>query len=286
MPLWQIRGTTLSLGKPIIMGILNVTPDSFSDGGAYDSAAAAAARAVAMLDEGADIIDVGGESTRPGATPVPPDEELRRVLPVIERLARERPDAILSIDTVKSAVARAALDAGAHVVNDVSGLRFDPAIAPACARVGAGLVLMHSRGASVPELASYAHARYDDVVRDVLAELRDSVDGARAAGVPDECIVVDPGIGFAKKSEHSIALLRAIPRLKEWGFPVLCAVSRKRFIGELTGVADPAGRLSGSVGASVAALALGARIFRVHDVQPAREALDVAWAILESGNRE
>lgn len=278
---WRVRGRVLKVDRPLVMGILNVTPDSFSDGGrSFSSDADVFDHATGMLDSGADIIDVGGESTRPGATPVSAEDELRRVLPVITRLAREHPAAAISIDTVKSRVARAALDAGAHIVNDVSALRFDPGIATVCAGAGAGLVLMHSRGSNVSELASYSHASYDDVAGEVMGELRKRVELARHGGVREECIAIDPGVGFAKRSAHSLAMLSALPRLTEWGFPIVVGVSRKRFIGELTGVREPAGRLSGSLGANVAALALGARIFRVHDVRPTRESLDVAWAIL------
>ena len=277
---WQVRGKTLSLDRPLIMGILNLTPDSFSDGGRFFSSCAdVLAHVSAMLDEGAELIDVGGESTRPGAVPVSSAEELNRVLPVIQELTARHANAVFSIDTVKSSVARAAIDAGAHVVNDVSGLRIDPEVADVCAASGAGLVLMHSRG-GVSDMASYAQANYDDVVEDVLRELRERVDVAKARGVPKAQIAVDPGIGFGKKSEHSLQVLHALPRLTEWGVPVLVGVSRKRFIGEITAVREPAARLSGTLGANVAALALGARIFRVHDVRPAREALDVAWAIL------
>jgi len=280
MSAWRIRGTELSLDRPLVMGILNLTPDSFSDGGRFSSEADVLIHVHGMLDAGADIVDIGGESTRPGAVPVAEADELRRVLPVIRRIAAERPSAVISIDTVKSGVARAALDAGAHIVNDVSGLRLDPGIAPVCANAGAGLIVMHSRGTSVPELASLAHATYADVVTEVLAELRKRVESAQRAGVPPAHIAVDPGIGFSKGTEHSLAVLAALPRLTAWGYPVVAAVSRKRFIGELTGVQTPAARLSGTLGANVAALALGARIFRVHDVRAAREALDVAWAIL------
>lgn len=280
---WHIRGRILTTARPLVMGILNVTPDSFSDGGRFASEADVVTHAIALLDGGADILDVGGESTRPGAAPVSEGDELRRVLPVIRRLAAERPDAVISVDTVKSGVARAALDAGAHIVNDVSGMRLDPGISTVCAAAGAGLVVMHSRGASVAELASYAHASYgDDVVGEVLAELRRRVDSALHAGIAREAIAVDPGIGFSKRTEHSLALLAGLPRLVGWGFPVVCAVSRKRFIGEISGVAEPGARLGGTLGANVAALALGARIFRVHDVRPAREALDVAWEILRN----
>ncbi|HEU4993972.1 MAG TPA: dihydropteroate synthase, partial [Gemmatimonadaceae bacterium] len=235
----------------------------------------------AMLNEGADIIDVGGESTRPGATEVSVADELARVLPVIERLAATHPDATLSIDTVKSEVARAALEAGAHIVNDVSALRLDPAVSDVCAAFGAGLVLMHSRG-DVSDMASHVHATYGHVVDEVLSELGERLDAATKAGVARESIALDPGVGFSKRTMHSLAVLGGLPRLAalDGGHPVLVGVSRKRFIGEITGVRDAAERLSGTLGANVAALALGARIFRVHDVRPAREALDVAWQIL------
>ena len=242
------------------MGILNVTPDSFSDGGRYLSPDAAAAHGLAMCDHGADIIDVGGESTRPqGAVRVSADEETSRVLPVIERIARERPDAVISVDTVKSSVARAALAAGAHIVNDVSALRLDPEIAAVCAELGAGLVLMHSRG-DVTTMGTYELATYDDAVTEVLEELGERVSAARAAGITDDHMAVDPGIGFAKTTDHSLALLSALPRLAAWGLPVMVGLSRKRFIGEITATREPGDRLSGTVGANVAALALGARI--------------------------
>ena len=284
---WTLRDSALSLTRPLIMGILNLTPDSFSDGGRFFSSPADVFDHVtSMLEGGADIIDVGGESTRPGAVPVSTNDELRRVLPVIEGIRARHPRAIMSIDTVKSAVAKAALDAGAQIVNDVSALRLDPSMGEVCSAAGAGLVLMHSRG-DVSEMGTYTYANYVNVVGDVLRELRDRVEVAREAGVPDRCIAIDPGIGFGKTSEHSIAMLSALPQLAAWGYPVLVGVSRKRFIGEITGVREPAARLSGTLGASVAALARGARIFRVHDVRAAREALDVAWAILRgTGNGE
>lgn len=281
MNAWSVKGKKLEVNRPLVMGILNLTPDSFSDGGRFFSSDADVFdHVVGMLQSGADIIDVGGESTRPGASPVSEEDELKRVIPIITRLAREHPTVTISIDTVKSGVARAALDAGAHIVNDVSGLRLDPGIATVAASFGAGLIVMHSRGGNVTELATFQHASYSDVVTEALAELRKRVDMARHGGVKDANIAVDPGIGFSKTSEHSVAMLSALPRLAEWGMPIVVGVSRKRFIGDITGVREPAGRLGGTLGASVAALALGARIFRVHDVRPAREALDVAWAIL------
>jgi dihydropteroate synthase len=262
------------------MGILNVTPDSFSDGGRYQSLDAAVAHALEMLDQGADIIDVGGESTRPGAVAVDADEEAARVIPVISQVARARPEAVLSVDTVKSAVARHAIAAGAHIVNDVSGIRLDPEIARVCAETGVGVVLMHSRG-DVTDMAGFAHADYDDVVADVMRELGTAIAAAERAGVSREKLAVDPGIGFSKRSRDSIQVLRAVPTLAAWGRPVVVGVSRKRVIGEITGLGAPTDRLSGTLGANVGALALGARIFRVHDVRPHREALDVAWTILQ-----
>jgi dihydropteroate synthase len=280
MKYWSVRGKELSLDRPLVMGILNTTPDSFSDGGTYYASDAAVARAGEMLAEGADIIDVGGESTRPGAAAISEEDELRRVIPVVRGIASRHPQATISIDTTKTVVARAALDAGAHIVNDVSGLRFDPAIAGVCATTRAGLVLMHSRGDDVTELASFEHASYSDVVADVRAELDDAFSIALEAGVSRDAIALDPGIGFAKRGDHSLGLLGGLPTLAALGYPILVGVSNKRFIGEITGVADPARRTAGSIGANVSALALGARIFRVHEVRPAREALDVAWAIL------
>jgi dihydropteroate synthase len=277
---WHIRGGVLRTDGPLVMGILNATPDSFSDGGRFFSPMKAIAHGLAMFDAGADIVDVGGESTRPGAVPVSADEERRRVIPVIEGLVRARAEAVISIDTVKADVARAGIDAGARIVNDVSGLRLDPEIASVCAERSAALVLMHSRG-TVSDMATFEHADYEDPVDDVLTELRERVDAARAAGVRRECIAVDPGIGFSKTSEHSLALLAAVGRLAAWGLPVLVGVSRKRFIGEITGAREPSARLSGTVGANVAALSLGARIFRVHDVAENRHALDVAWRVLQ-----
>jgi dihydropteroate synthase len=285
-PVWSVKGRAITIDRPLVMAILNVTPDGVSDGGrSFSSDADVFDHAAGMLDAGADIIDIGGESTRPGARAVAQSDELRRVIPIIERLARERPNAAISVDTTKSAVARQALEAGAHIVNDVSGLRFDPGIATVCAHTGAGLVVLHSRGGTVSELATYAHATYEDPVREVFAELKKRVDSARTGGVKDAQIVLDPGVGFAKKADHSLAVMAAIPQLATWGYPVLIGASRKRFIGDVTGVQAPAARLSGTLGANVAALALGARIFRVHDVRPAREALDVAWAVLQ-GNME
>ncbi|HEV8447750.1 MAG TPA: dihydropteroate synthase [Gemmatimonadaceae bacterium] len=282
---WHHATGVLALDRPRIFGIVNVTPDSFSDGGRFVTLDEARRHADRLIAEGADVIDVGGESTRPqGAKTVDGDEEQRRVVPVIEAVRRDHPSMPISIDTTKAAVAYASLEAGASVVNDVSALRLDDAMARVCAAAGAGVVLMHSRG-DVATMATYAHATYgDDPVGEVIAELRAAADVALNAGVAADRIVLDPGVGFSKKSETSIAALSELPRLVALGYPVLVGASRKRFIGEITGVAEPSERVAGTVGANVAALLRGARVFRVHDVKPSRDALDVAWAILRSGD--
>ena len=276
---WRVRGSTLSLERPLVMGILNLTPDSFSDGGLLRTVDAAFARAEALVAEGADLLDVGGESTRPHAHAVDTDEESRRVIPLIDALARRFPAVPISIDTVKSEVARAAVDAGAHIVNDVSGLRLDAAMARTCAESEAGVVIMHSRG-TVHDMASDEHASYDgDPMERVLAELRAQVDVALAAGIDPRCIAVDPGLGFAKRPEHSLRVLASLESLAAWGFPVVVGASRKRFVGELSGVREPAARVHGSVGAALAAFERGASILRVHDVAATRQALNVADAV-------
>ena len=261
-----------------------MTPDSFSDGGHFFSPGAALAHGAKLLAEGADILDVGGESTRPqGAQVVSAAEELRRVVPVIRALAAERPDVVLSVDTVKASVAEAAIAAGAHIVNDVSGLRLDAAMAPVCASAGVGVVVMHSRG-GVADMATFEHAVYGSSFLDeMLDELAARVRAAERAGIARAAIAVDPGIGFAKRAEHSLRALACLERLAAWGHPVVVGSSRKRFIGQLTGEANPSHRLFGSVGAAVAAYERGAHVFRVHDVSATRHALDVAAAIRAAG---
>ncbi|MCU0619221.1 MAG: dihydropteroate synthase [Gemmatimonadaceae bacterium] len=277
---WRLRGRTVTLLRPLVMGVLNVTPDSFSDGGRWPTPEAACAHAERLLGEGADLLDIGGESTAPGRAPIDADEECRRVVPVVEALARRHPHALLSVDTMKGRVAAAALEAGAHVINDVTGGRADPALPAIVARHGAGLVLMHSRGAP-GTLASYEHADYgDDVVPIVRRELAARRDAAVDAGVAREAIVLDPGIGFGKRTPDAIALLRALPTLATLGHPLLVGVSRKRIIGDLTGIAEPEARLFGGLGAHVAAVAAGARLVRTHDVAATRQALDAAWPLL------
>jgi dihydropteroate synthase len=264
------------------MGILNVTPDSFSDGGQFNSVPEAVEHARQLASLGADIIDVGGESTRPqGALQIGAEEELNRVVPVIRVLAEQLPGTLISVDTNKSVVAMAALRAGAAIVNDVSGFRLDERMADVCAAGNSGVVLMHSRG-GVADMATYTLAEYGSVVDDVRRELEERIAVARAAGVRNERIAIDPGIGFAKRGEHSLAVLSRLGELSALGFPVMVGVSRKRFIAELTDEPVPANRVAGTVAANVAALERGARIFRVHDVRPNRQALDVAWAIMSA----
>ncbi|MCX7818782.1 MAG: dihydropteroate synthase [Kiritimatiellae bacterium] len=252
------------------MGILNVTPDSFSDGGRYLDTERAVAHAQAMAEQGADLIDVGGESTRPGAAPVPPEEELRRVLPVVRRLCENR-HMVVSVDTRRAAVARAALEAGARVVNDVSALR-DPEMAAVVRDFGAGVVLMHMRGEPA---TMQQDPRYRDVVAEVRDFLQQRVEAAVAAGVDPSAIVVDPGIGFGKTAAHNLALLRAIPQLTALGRPVLIGVSRKSIVGHLTG-RPVAERVAGSVALAAIAVYLGAAVVRAHDVRETCDAVRVA----------
>ncbi len=277
--IWRLADRAIPLDRPRVMGILNLTPDSFWGGGRSRSPGDALRRAERMIEEGADILDVGGESTRPGAVPVSAHEERARTLPVIDVLVREHPDVPVSIDTVKAEVARAALDAGAAIVNDVSALRLDPAMAVTCAEARAGVVLMHSRG-GVADMARYHLAEYGpDPTDDVALELRAAVRHAVGAGIAGEAIVLDPGLGFAKRTEHTVAVLRGLPRLATLGFPLLVGPSRKRFVGELAGGLPVEERVPGTVAACVVAWIGGARIFRVHDVAPVRRALAVAEAV-------
>jgi dihydropteroate synthase len=278
-PTWRTARGTLALDRPIVVGILNVTPDSFWDGGHHASLDAALAHAERLLGEGADVIDVGGESTRPGATRVAAADECARVVPVVREIERRWPATPIVVDTVKAAVARAALDAGAAIVNDVSGLRLDAALAGVVAESGAGLIVMHSRG-GVEDMASYALAEYgEDPVGEIAAELGEAVARAETAGVPSACVVTDPGLGFAKRTEHSVAVLAALDRITALGPPVLVGPSRKRFVGELAGGLGAEARLEGTLAACVIALLGGARLFRVHDVAAARRALAVAEAV-------
>ncbi len=277
---WLTARGPLSLAEPVIVGILNVTPDSFSDGGRYDRVDAARAHADRLIAEGARVVDVGGESTRPGRDAgVPEADELERVLPVIRAIAADHPDVVISIDTVKAGVARAALDAGAAAVNDVSAFRLDPGMADVAAAGKAGVVLMHSRGA-IAEIASYAHAEYrDEVTGTVIVELAEAVAGAVAHGVAPEAIAVDPGLGFSKTPEQSAVLCDRLAAFRALGRPILVGPSRKRFVGALTGIEAPGDRDRATAVTCALAWERGARLFRVHDVATTREALAVARGI-------
>ena len=285
---WHIRDRTLPIGqRTLIMGILNVTPDSFSDGDQFFSLDNALAHAEHMIAEGADIIDVGGESTRPGGEPVSVEDEINRVVPVIEALAA-RTDTPISVDTTKSEVARAALDAGAAIVNDISALRFDFYVADAVARAGAGLVLMHSRGtpATMHRLPPVA-----DIMQEVTHSLRASINMAERRGVKRESIVIDPGIGFGKSQEQNLELIAKLDQLIA-AFPdyqLLIGTSRKSFIGRILAdesgtPAPPEDRLHGTMATITAAILKGAHIVRVHDVKAAAETIRVADSINASAH--
>ena len=278
-PVWRTARGAVPLDRPTIVGILNVTPDSFSDGGRFTGTGGALAHAEQLLRDGATVIDVGGESTRPGRTAiVSTEEELRRVVPVVEALVRAHPDLVLSIDTVKSAVAKAALDLGAAIVNDVTAFRFDPAMPAVVAGAGAGAILMHSRGALL-EIASYEHASYGgNVVAGVLAELREALSVAGNAGISPEAIVLDPGFGFSKTVEQNVLLFDQLAALQALGRPLLVGPSRKRFLGAVTGL-PVEDRDRATSAACALAWERGARLFRVHAVAAAREALALAHAL-------
>jgi dihydropteroate synthase len=256
--------------RTLVMGILNVTPDSFSDGGLFDAPGAARTHAAELQDEGADIVDVGGESTRPGYQPVPADEEQRRVLPVLERLAGTVTVPI-SIDTYKASTARLALMAGASIINDVWGLQRDPDMASVAAEFGAPVIIMHNRDEIDASI---------DIVSDIKQFFDRALDRARRAGVPDRNIILDPGIGFGKSWEQHLEALRRLPEIRALGFPVLVGVSRKSVLGRIhNSSVPPRDRLFGSIAAHVMAIAHGADIVRVHDVRPHVEACHVADAI-------
>src|SRR5918992_164740 len=266
---------------PVLVGALNVTPDSFSDGGDFLDPERAVARAATMLDEGARVIDVGGESTRPGSDPVSPEKEARRVIPVIRGIVADRPGAIVSIDTYRAGIAEAALEAGARVVNDVTALRGDPRMAALVAAARCSVVLMHMLG---EPKTMQRDPRYSDVVSEVRAFLATRAEHAIAAGVEPENIILDPGIGFGKTLGHNLALLGHLDSLVELGFPVLVGASRKSFIGRITGEEEARERVFGTVAANVISYERGATFFRVHDVRANRDALAVAQAV-RSGAR-
>jgi dihydropteroate synthase len=277
--IWRVGDIQLDCGdRTLLMGVLNVTPDSFSDGGDFFGERVAVDRGVQMVDEGADIVDVGGESTRPGSDPVPIPEELRRVVTVIERLAAHV-GVPVSIDTRRAEVARAALAAGATIVNDVTAGR-DPEMFEAVREAGAGYVLMHMRG---EPKSMQVEPRYDDVVAEVAEFLRERLEAAGLAGIQADRLAIDPGIGFGKDVEHNLALLHDVPSLAALGRPVVYGPSRKRFIGTLLEGAPESERLEGTIGAAAWLSAAGAHVVRVHDVLEVGRALRIVDAIARSG---
>ena len=274
----RVGGRTFGPG-PILVGILNVTPDSFSDGGDFLAPEKAAQQAGNLLDEGARIIDIGGESTRPGSKPVSPDKELNRVLPAIKGILEDHPGTAISIDTYRAAIAKAALEAGACIVNDVTALRGDPEMAEVVAEAGCPLILMHMLG---EPKTMQQDPHYEDVVREVRDFLSERAVHAEEAGISPDKVILDPGIGFGKTLDHNLAMLKDLDAITQLGYPVLVGASRKRFIGSITSVEEAKDRVSGTVTTSVIAYERGATFFRVHDVRANREALEVAEAILRS----
>ena len=273
-----LRGGVLSLAERVhVMGILNVTPDSFSDGGRYVDADAACAHAMAMIEQGADLLDIGAESSKPGAVAIDEEEERRRLLPIVRELCSTA-TLPLSIDTTKAAIAEEALDAGAALINDISALRFDPRMASVVARSGAGVILMHMQGtpATMQRTASYTY-----VVEDVRAFLAARLEVAQQAGIPRDRILLDPGIGFGKNCEHNVTLLNHLDAFQTLGRPIVVGVSRKAFLGKILGRTIDE-RLMGTAGAVAVAIMKGARVVRVHDVAPIRDVVKIVEAIMSS----
>jgi dihydropteroate synthase len=279
-PKLLVRGKDILRDRPfLLVGILNLTPDSFSDGGRFTDVTAALDHAIRMARDGADILDLGAESSRPGSDPVPAEEELRRLLSVLEAVHRELPDVPLSVDTSKASVARAALDAGADIVNDISAGRWDTEMLPLVALRGAPVVLMHMRG-SPQTMQREPH--YADPVGEVVVELGERIQAAEASGIAPGSIVVDPGFGFGKRPSDNLALLSGLDALATLGYPVMVGLSRKSLIGHLTGAAV-GDRLPGTLALHTAAFLRGARLFRVHDVAEHRQALRCAAAGMAAG---
>ncbi len=282
---WRLRTRTLALGpRTILMGILNITPDSFSDGGAFIDPSLAASHALAMLDDGAAIIDIGGESTRPSSTPLTPIQEQQRILPVIEAILQARPGAILSVDTYHAETAQQAIAAGAEIVNDVSGHSWDPQMSSACARLACGCILMHTRGRpqqwrTQPPIADA------EVLPLVLTDLQMRITAATAAGIDRTRIAIDPGFGFGKIGAENYPLLAQLHRLSALGLPIVSGTSRKSFLTPANGTAPTSlGRIHATTASNVAAILNGAHILRVHDVRPAAEAAAIADAILSAAH--
>ncbi|WP_439544376.1 dihydropteroate synthase [Hyphomicrobium sp.] len=275
----RARIAGLSLDRPRLMGIVNVTPDSFSDGGRHNSTEAAIAHGLSLAEEGADILDVGGESTRPGSDTVSLDDELRRVIPVIEGL-RAKTDKLISIDTRKSEVMRRAADAGADILNDVSALTHDPAALEVAAESGLPVMLMHAQGD--PKTMN-DDPQYSDVVLDVFDFLEQRIRACIAAGIPKSRLIADPGIGFGKHLHHNVAVLAAMSLYHGLGVPVLLGASRKKLIGQISNVEDPRRRVAGSIAAALHSISQGVQLVRVHDVADTRQAVDV-WEAAQAGS--
>lgn len=266
--------------RTLVMGVLNVTPDSFYDGGQHFTSETAIQHARQLISEGADILDIGGESTRPGSEPISPEEELSRVIPVIEAIASES-DIAISIDTFKASVAHEALRSGAHIVNDISGMRFDPQMPGVAAEAGAGVVLMHIQG--TPQTMQQ-NPHYENVVLEVKEYLAQCAKLARQAGIHEHAIWLDPGIGFGKTVEHNLQLLRRLGELRSLGYPLLVGTSRKSFIGKILGDLPPEERLEGTLATLALAVREGANVVRVHDVRAAVRAVRIADAIVKEPN--
>ena len=279
--IWRCREHRIVCGvRTLLIGVVNVTPDSFSDGGLHLDAEAAVAHGFELAEEGADLLDVGGESTRPGAEPVPPDEEIARVVPVVERLAAKLPDVPISVDTRKPEVARAALRAGASTVNDITA-GAAPGMFDEVREAGAGMILTHMQG---EPRTMQVDPTYEDVVAEVTAFLRTRLDAAVAAGLERDCLCVDPGIGFGKNLRHNLELLRAAGRMRtDLGVRFLVGPSRKGFIGTLTGTEGPGDRVEGTAGAVAWCAAQGVDLVRVHDVRAMRRVVQVVDAIAREG---
>jgi dihydropteroate synthase len=273
----EYRGKVLELSEPVVMGILNVTPDSFSDGGMFNRVELAVKRCEEMLEEGAEIIDVGGESTRPGSEPVPEDEEIKRVIPIIEEIRKKLGDKFfISIDTYKSSVAKEALLSGADIVNDISGFRFDEKMVEVVAEYNCPAVISHIKGKPKD---MQKNPYYEDVMGEIIDYLETSIEMAVNKGVDREKLIVDHGIGFGKRLEDNLCILRNLNQLKVLGRPILVGASRKSFIGKVTGVEEQKKRLPGSLAAAVVAVLKGAKIVRAHDVRETVEAIKLAYEI-------